>query len=379
MNSSITTSWNDSSFLNATQTPRPVVPSSSSPSASLGIAILSVAFLVGFPGNAFIIWTILVAMKKRTVTCILILHLAVADMAVLLTAPFLIHFLATGSWVFGQGVCQICHYIGCLSMYASIFLISFMSLDRFLAVAKPFLSQKLRTKVVVMGIVAAIWVLAALLAIPMPFYRTVIVHGSAHICKPYHPHPKHKHIVFQYLFETIFGFIIPFAVLVTSYAYIGCRLRSAKFQRKRKTGRLIVAIVVVFALFWIPYHMVNLIQVAGNLSSSSSAQKLLNAANKGRPTLTALAFFSSSVNPVLYAFAGSSFIRSAGLGFMAKVFEGTASEVSSIRKASQMLRQRSRIDSVELEKMEVKTESRTISTNPTDDGQPPSYAAIMET
>ncbi|XP_029436993.1 leukotriene B4 receptor 1-like [Rhinatrema bivittatum] len=378
MESSTSTSWNASSFMNETQPSQPVFSSSSSSSsASLGIAILSVALLVGFPGNAFIIWTILVAMKKRTVTCVLILHLAVADMAVLLTAPLFIHLLATRGWVFGEGICKICHYICCLSMFASILLISFMSLDRFLAVAKPFLSQKVRTKPVVLGIVMTIWVLAALLAIPMPFYRTVISFGPARICMPYHPGPNH--IVFQYLFETIFGFALPFAVLVASYAYIGCRLRSAKFQRKRKTGRLIAAIVVAFALFWLPYHVVNLIQVAGNLATGSTAIALRKAAATGRPNVTALAFFSSSVNPVLYAFAGSGFIRSAGLGFMAKVFEGTASEVSSVRKASQMLRQRSRIDSVELEKMDIKTESRTISTNPTDDGQPPpSYIASME-
>nr|XP_033781263.1 leukotriene B4 receptor 1-like [Geotrypetes seraphini]XP_033781264.1 leukotriene B4 receptor 1-like [Geotrypetes seraphini] len=373
MDSSMTTSWNVSSSMNSTP-PMQLVVSGSASSASLGIAILSLAFLIGFPGNAFVILTILLGMKKRTVTCVLILHLAVADMAVLLTAPLFLHFLATSNWVFGEGICKICHYVSCLSMYASIFLITFMSLDRFLAVAKPFLSQKLRTKVVVLGIVVAIWIFAALLAIPMPFYRRVI-HTSVYICLPFHSGPKH--IVFQYLFESIFGFFIPFTVLVTSYAYIGCRLRSAKFQRKQKTGRLIVAIVVVFAVFWIPYHIINLIQVAGNLASGSKAGALCKAATRGRPNVTALAFFSSSVNPVLYAFAGSGFIRSAGLGFMAKVFEGTASEVSSVRKASQMLRQRSRIDSTELEKIEVKTESRTVSTNPTDDGHPP-YASPMD-
>lgn len=47
-----------------------------------------------------------------------------------------------------------------------------------------------------------------------------------------------------------------------------------------------------------------------------------------RPNVTAFAFLSSSVNPLLYVFAGSSHIRRAGLGFMAKLFEGTYSENS---------------------------------------------------
>ncbi|KAM4709553.1 leukotriene B4 receptor 1-like [Discoglossus pictus] len=335
---------------------------SSGSSPKLGISILSLAFIIGFPGNAFIIWTILIRMKKHSVTCILIFHLAVADILVLLTAPFFLHLLSTGKWVFGNFVCKTCHYVSCLSMYASILLITFMSVDRFLAVAKPFSSQKLRTKPVVRGLIFAIWVIASLLAIPMPFYRSVVLIRKRNICIPYHTSPQQ--IVFQYLFETIFGFVIPFTIIVYCYAYIGLRLRTAKFQSKKKTSRLVILIVVTFALFWLPYQVINILQVLGNLTASPN---LKNAAATGRPNATALAFLSSSVNPILYAFAGGTFIRTAGIGFMAKLFEGTTSEVSSFRKVSQVFRQRSRVESVELGKLgEVAEESKTFSTNQTE-------------
>ncbi|XP_053558247.1 leukotriene B4 receptor 1 [Bombina bombina] len=335
-------------------------PSGSSP--KLGIAILSLAFIVGFSGNVFIIWTILFRMKKRTVTCILIFHLAVADIMVILTAPFFLHLLSTGSWTFGNAICKLCHYISCLSMYASIFLITFMSMDRFLAVAKPFSSQKLRTKPVVRMLIFIIWVLAILLAIPMLIYYKKITLRSIPICYPCHSSPQH--IVFQYLFETMLGFVIPFTVIVYCYTYIGIRLRSAKFQSKQKTSRLVILIVVTFALFWIPYHVVNILQVSGNLNSGPTGQKLKQAASFARPNATALAFLSSSINPILYAFAGGTFIRTAGIGFMAKLFEGTSSEVSSFRKVSQVFRQRSRNESVEMGKLG--EESKTFSTNQTE-------------
>ncbi|XP_078500963.1 leukotriene B4 receptor 1-like [Lissotriton helveticus] len=351
----------NSSFFNST----PVLAPPKGPGASptVGIAILSVALIIGLPGNLFIIWTILAIMKKRTVTCLLILHLAVADTVVLLTAPFFIHLLTTGYWAFGVAICKICHYIGCLSMYASIFLIASMSLDRFLAVAKPYVSQKVRTKVMVMAIILGIWALSFVLAIPMPFYRVIFPNpaNGLLVCIPFHS--SYKHIIFQYLFETIFGFIIPYAAILTSYIYIYLRLKSAQFQRKRKTGRLITIIMVTFAVFWLPYHAINVIQVLGNMASGTSGDSLKKAAKAFRPNVTALAFLSSSVNPILYAFAGSSFIKSAGLGFMAKLFEGTASEGSSIRKASLAFqRQRSRNDSVEMEKIEVNPGSKSTST-----------------
>ncbi|XP_073480152.1 leukotriene B4 receptor 1-like [Aquarana catesbeiana] len=344
------------------------IPTSSGSSASLGIAILSIAFIIGFPGNAFIIWTILCRMKKRTVTCLLILHLAMADIMVLLTAPFFLHLLATGNWVFGHVICKMCHYASCLSMYASIFLITFMSMDRFLAVAFPFTSQKLRTKPAVRGIVATIWVFAALMAIPMLFYRDVKPLFGRSFCIPFHGSKNDtstsQHIIFQYTFETVTGFVIPFTVILSCYVFIGLRLRSAKFQTKNKTSRLVIMIIVTFALFWLPYQLVNMIQVSGELFSSETLTK---AARVARPNATALAFLSSSANPILYVFAGGNFIRSAGVGFMAKLFEGTHSETSSFRKISQVFRQRSHTESVELDKCKEHVEqSKLFTTNQSD-------------
>ncbi|XP_063310907.1 leukotriene B4 receptor 1 isoform X1 [Pelobates fuscus] len=359
-NATVSSMINGLNFSTANFNNQTTPPSGSS--HKLGIAILSLAFIIGFPGNVFIIWTVLTRIRKRSVTCILILHLAIADMSLLLTAPFFLHLLSTGSWVFGHVVCKLCHYISCLSMYASIFLITFMSVDRFLAVALPFSSQKLRTKEIVLRLTFSVWVLSALLAIPMPFYRDVFIISNRTLCIPYHK--SSGHIIFQYLFETLFGFLIPFTIIVFCYVYIGIRLRSAQFQSKRKTSRLVILIIVTFALFWIPYHLVNMLQVSGE---TTSKLKLKNAAKSARPNVTALAFLSSSANPVLYAFAGGSFIRTAGIGFMAKLLEASHSESSSFRTVSSVFRQRSRNESVDVEKIrEITEESKTISTNQTE-------------
>lgn len=67
---------------------------------------------------------------------------------------------------------------------------------------------------------------------------------------------------FQYAFETVSGFILPYAVIIVSYVLILRRLRQTKFRRKVRSEKLILAIVVMFGLFWLPYHIVNMIQVS---------------------------------------------------------------------------------------------------------------------
>ncbi|CDQ97533.1 unnamed protein product [Oncorhynchus mykiss] len=153
----------------------PALVSSSPPlsiSHQIGISILVLAFVFGFPGNLFVVWSVLCRVRHRSVTCLLVLNLAAADALVLLSAPLFLHFLAgRRGWEFGAVACKTVHYLCCVNMNVSIYLICLMSMDRWLAVARPFLSQRMRTKKTLMAVLLAIWVLAFVLALPMPFYR----------------------------------------------------------------------------------------------------------------------------------------------------------------------------------------------------------------
>lgn len=297
-------------------------------SAQVGAAILTLAFLLGFPGNLFVVWSVLCRVKKRSVTCVLVLNLALADAFVLLSAPLFLRYLVGGrGWEFGSAACKTVHYLSSVNMYVSIYLICLMSMDRWLAVSKPFLSQRMRTKRSLLALLMAVWILAFLLSLPMPFYRsnlkkTLPNNITFKFCIPYH-WKSVSHEAFQYLFETIMGCLLPFSLMTTCYSSVLCRLKSARFQRRSQGSCLILMIMCAFAVFWLPYHIVNLIQVVGLLQDDPT---VLSAATTARPNVTAFAYFSSAVNPILYVFAGSSHIRQAGLSFMGRLFEGTYSE-----------------------------------------------------
>lgn len=299
-----------------------------SASAQVGIAILSLAFLLGFPGNLFVVWSVLCRVKKRSVTCLLVLNLAAADAFVLLSAPLFLRYLAGGKgWEFGSATCKLVHYLSSVNMYVSIYLICLMSMDRWLAVTRPFLSQRMRTKRILLILLLGVWVMAFLLSLPMPFYRnnkkiTLPNNFTFSLCKVDH-WGSDAHRVFQYLFETIMACLVPFSLINICYFFVICRLMSAKFQRRSQGSRLILLIICAFAIFWLPYHIVNVIEIVGVLSKNKPA---LLAAATARPNVTAFAYFSSAVNPILYVFAGSSHIRQAGLSFMGKLFEATNSE-----------------------------------------------------
>lgn len=302
--------------------------SSISLSAQVGIGILALAFVLGFPGNLFVVWSVLCRVKKRSVTCLLVLNLALADAFLLLSAPLFLRYLAGGrGWEFGTAACKLVHYLSSVNMYGSIYLICLMSTDRWLAVTRPFQSQRIRTKRSLLVLLLGVWMLAFVLSIPMPFYRSNLIiktksNITVRVCVPYH-WDSVGHKVFQYLFETIMGCLVPFTLINVCYSTVLCRLKKARFQSRGQGSRLILMIICAFAVFWLPYHIVNVIEVVGLLQNKDEVYK---AAKIARPNVTAFAYFSSAVNPILYVFAGSSHIRQAGLNFMGKLFEATNSE-----------------------------------------------------
>uniref|UniRef100_A0A668AC31 Leukotriene B4 receptor 2b n=1 Tax=Myripristis murdjan TaxID=586833 RepID=A0A668AC31_9TELE len=305
-------------------------------STALGALILTLVFLLGVPGNLFIIWSILARARRRSVTTILILNLACADSFIMALTLFFVVYLAKQTWVFGNVMCKVLFYLCNTNMYASIFLITLMSVHRLVAVVWPRKLRFLATKKIVTRVILGLWVLVMIVAIPSLLFRKEREDKDERnktrvVCAP-----EHDYVRFQYSLETVAGFILPYAVIVTSYVLILRRLRQTKFKRKVRSEKLILAIVVTFGVFWLPYHVINMVQVCDCIFAC-----ILSLENKFlwksmylpcRAVTSALAFISSCANPVLYTFAGKSYIKQNGFAFMARLFEGTSLDQTGTRK-----------------------------------------------
>uniref|UniRef100_A0A3B4F386 Leukotriene B4 receptor 1-like n=1 Tax=Pundamilia nyererei TaxID=303518 RepID=A0A3B4F386_9CICH len=281
-------------------------------SAAIGALILSLVFLLGVPGNLFIVWSILARCQQRSVTTLLILNLACADGFLMALTIFFIIYLVMQTWVFGNAMCKILFYLCNSNMYASIFLITLMSVHRLLAIVFPHTLYHLITRKVVRRVILGTWVLVMVMSIPSLVFRDVKketddMNQTTYVC---------------YAFETVAGFIIPYAIIITCYVVILKRLRETKFQRNSHSEKLILAIVITFGLFWLPYHVINMVQVCEGMFLTN----IHAISQSSRAVTSALAFISSCANPVLYTFAGKSYIKKNGFAFMAKLFEGTLSD-----------------------------------------------------
>ncbi|XP_013868481.1 leukotriene B4 receptor 2b [Austrofundulus limnaeus] len=308
---------------------------SSGLATSLGALILSIVVLLGVPGNLFIVWSILARIRHRSVTAILILNLACADGSLMALTIFFIIYLAKQTWIFGNFMCKGLFYLCNVNMYASIFLITLMSVHRMVAVLYPRELYRISPKIV-RRVIVGMWALVMVISLPSLVFRDVGINRdhnkTRNVCSP--NHTLSSHVRFQYTLETVSGFTIPYAIIITSYVLILKRLRQTHFRQKARSEKLILAIVVTFGVFWLPYHVVNMIQVAAEWypEDSETGKTLEHIHQSCRAVTSTIAFISSCANPILYTFAGKSYIKRNGLAFMAKLFEGTSQDQPKTKK-----------------------------------------------
>lgn len=275
---------------------------------AVACVILGLSFLTGAPGNLLVIWTILRHVKQRSHTVVLILHLAVADLLVLITLPLWIYALVF-SWVFGEIFCKAMVYLinGC--MYASVFLITLMSVERFLAVRYPFASAKWKRQKALNKVLLALWAVAFLFSIPVIPTQVVGKESDEEHCL-YRQYTSVTQELVCLLLETLVGYILPFSILVVCYGCLCSRITQMTFKSKRKSTVLIASVVIMFAICWTPHHIGNVLSLV-ILGIEKSFPVAAGNLDGVRTTMTiiagALVFISSTLNPILYMFAARSF------------------------------------------------------------------------
>lgn len=94
--------------------------------------IFSIIFLVGTVGNCLVLAVLIRNGQMNTKsTNLFILNLGLADLCfIVFCVPLQATIYTMDEWVFGQFVCKAVHFIIYLTMYASIFTLAAVSLDR---------------------------------------------------------------------------------------------------------------------------------------------------------------------------------------------------------------------------------------------------------
>ncbi|XP_076855171.1 chemerin-like receptor 1 [Brachyhypopomus gauderio] len=268
---------------------------------SLAIANV-IIFMLGVTGNGLVIWIAGFKMKKLVNTT-WYLSLAMSDFLYCVFLPFYVVYLVKGDWVFGVFMCKFMSFILFLNMFSSIILLVFISVDRCVVVMLPVWAQNQRTvrKASVMVILA--WITSAVLSTPSAIFQDVSEDHMTLIKKCFNNFivGGHDHIA-TVVRRFIFGFVIPFLIIVTCYVLIIQKLKTNQMAKSTKPFKIMTVLIVTFVICWLPFHIVALIELN---HTKDHSQKITTA----QAIVDMLASANSFLNPFLYAFMGKDITR----------------------------------------------------------------------
>ncbi|NXS09051.1 C3AR protein, partial [Neodrepanis coruscans] len=306
----------------------------------VSISLFTIVFIIGIPGNGLVIWVAGLKMK-RSVNTVWFLNLAVADVMCCLSLPFFIVHLALHEyWPYGWFLCKVIPSIIIFTMFASVFLLVAISIDRCLLVMKPVWCQNHRTVKFISLICSVIWILAFIFCCPVFYYRQTSNYDGKTECgysfgddegvdyisksvnelwEEYTPSFYNGNDSLGNIYEgdysvplalvvinvtrAVFGFMLPFGIMAVCYVLIVFRTHANQFRKPHnRMLRTIVLVVAAFFICWAPYHVIGVLCLVPSLGTELRDSLIL-----WDHLSTALAYANSCINPLLYVFVGRDF------------------------------------------------------------------------
>lgn len=263
----------------------------------------AIVFSIAVPGNTLALWTF---MQQDTTSPadVFLRHLSVADIFYILILPMrIVYHLSDNYWPFGQVVCKLAGFLFYLNMYCSLYLMSFISLDRFLAVVLAIKAQSVRRPLHAKVCVGILWVIMIVSMSPTLFMKHDAAFNSTGTCNKLYLEATSS----TALVSTLVAFTIPLTTIIVSYILVLWKLRTVKQQHvKNKAKKMAILIMMIFLFAFVPYHVSRVIYIKSHSHGhmTTASHKSLTRANRITSALTCV---SGILDPVMYFFLNGAY------------------------------------------------------------------------
>ncbi|XP_071118661.1 QRFP-like peptide receptor [Haliotis cracherodii] len=313
--------------------------------------LYSLMLMCGMLGNVLVIFSILRYRRMRNITNTFLLSLASADLLlVVICIPVKLAAFFSFTWTFGEFLCKSVHYLQNVSAICSVFTLTAMSLERYYAIMFPMRAKFTCTVGKACRVIAVLWLLSGLLAVPIVFQR---IHKEVGVYrKGYWCVKDWDQTLYSRLYELfMLCIMLVFPVAIMTFAYVSiclelwimttrrsamrsglvletgtCRtshsadnspyhvtsektpvVKKQKFSTdddatRKQVIKMLVAVILIFVVCWAPILISNVL----------TAFRVIHHLNYGylkpmRQTFYLLAYANSVMNPFIYGFMSKHF------------------------------------------------------------------------
>ena len=271
-------------------------------------AVFSVMVIVDLVGNTMVILVVLQNESMKTPVNYLLVNLAAADMLVgvffgiqFIIAPALTHpENKTGDFL--------CKFVtggipGWVGAVASVFSLVAIAIERYYAVMYPHRQRGKLTKIKIGMFAIGSWVLA-LLWVGVGFFTTFYDSEKKSCDLSW---SKEIYANVYTVGWTVVAGVMPLGIMGFLYARVVYRLwftnqerdvtHMALLRHRKRVTKLVIAVTIVYALCWVPELKIYFLGFTGAIQLQTIHINIASA----------LVFFNSTINPVVYALQSSIF------------------------------------------------------------------------
>ncbi|XP_035446854.1 adipokinetic hormone/corazonin-related peptide receptor variant I [Spodoptera frugiperda] len=285
------------------------------------LVIYGILLAVGGVGNVAVLVSLARSRRRKSRVDLMMTHLALADVCVTCgVIPLEIGWKYTNAWLVGNLMCKLLLVLRAFGLYLSSNVLVCISVDRFFAVIYPLRLPVARRRSKQMLLCA--WAFALACSLPQSVVFRVKRHPQVagfEQCVSFGAFSSEQQEVVYNVFCLCAMYFLPLIVITVCYVCIFCEIhRSSKEldekrmhrssvghvrlrrsdrrvleRARRRTLRMTVTIVAVFALCWLPYATITMWYMVDRESAAQVSPRV-------QDLLFVMAVSNSCMNPLVY-------------------------------------------------------------------------------
>ncbi|KAM9390043.1 P2Y purinoceptor 1-like [Phaethornis superciliosus] len=278
------------------------------------ILVCLFTLLVGFLGNTFALRHYVYYMKTWTTNTVFLFNLALCDFTWTLMAPFSVYYSLQQLAVYSsQAFYQIIRLFFSINIYGSVYFLTLISFDRYVGAVHPITALKWWDKGKAVFCTIAVWISIVIASMPEIYCIVAAGRQEDYTGSLDSTEGPLQFVVLFTLSKTVLRFLIPVTVIFTCYLLtLKALLQLSKRQQRRKRLvrplLLISAAMVVFAVSFIPYHVMMMVILVyrincqppcGNISTLSIIYKVTEI----------ICSINSCLDPIIFTVANKNFYQ----------------------------------------------------------------------
>ncbi|XP_062998133.1 probable G-protein coupled receptor 34 [Elgaria multicarinata webbii] len=265
--------------------------------------------IIGFFSNALALWVFCFGTQKMNSITVYMKSLAISD----LLLAFCLFFRAAYQNQSGPHIlCKLVGIVFYLTMYVSIFLLSLISLDRYLKIIRPLQQFRIHSVPHSTAASCGVWLFCTSTMLPF-FFDNGKGDSCSHKCFHFKKRSTLGAALNMTAVATFFGLL---GFFLYSYGKISLKLRMVSLRKtqqrsKRMNSRAIMktfVVLVIFLICFAPYHVVRVPYILAQVGVISDLWNI-QALHMANELVLCISALNCCFDPVIFFFLSSSFKR----------------------------------------------------------------------